>query len=123
MRKKILIIEDNVKNQKLFATILDESGYQVFQARDAATGIIQAQKEQPDLILMDIQMPGMNGLDAIKLLKQNPDTAAIPVVALTALAMMGDKERILASGFDEYLSKPVNYKLLLSTVESLLVKP
>ena len=120
MSHSILIIEDNPTNMKLANTVLSRSGYQVMEASDAEAGLLLIKAEHPDLILMDIQLPGMDGLTATGILKQDPATRHIPVIALTAFAMKGDKEKMLAGGCDDYLTKPIDYKVLLQTVASLL---
>jgi len=107
---KILIIEDNPQNMKLASDILKMSGYTVLQAIDAISGLNLVKEDKPDLILMDIQLPGMDGLAATARLRADPETAAIPVIALTAFAMKGDREKMLAAGCDDYISKPVRYK-------------
>jgi len=116
MTHTILIIEDNPANLKLATTVLTRAEYQVISAADAEAGLVLAKSEFPDLILMDVQLPGMDGLTATGLLKQDPDTQAIPVIALTAFAMKGDREKMLAGGCDDYVSKPIAYKTLLATV-------
>jgi two-component system cell cycle response regulator DivK len=115
---KILVVEDNAANMTLAVYLLETTGHTVLRATDAEAGLASARAEQPDLILMDIQLPGMDGLEATALLKQDDATRAIPVVALTALAMKGDEERIRAAGCDGYIAKPMNYKEFLATVES-----
>jgi two-component system cell cycle response regulator DivK len=112
----VLLVEDNAANMKLATFILQSAGYTVISARDAEGGLTLARTECPDLILMDIQLPGMDGLVATGLLKQDPATRAIPVIALTALAMKGDEERILAAGCDGYVAKPLNYRDFLAVV-------
>jgi len=102
--------------------LLQSAGHTVLSARDAETGLALARVEQPDLVLMDIQLPGMDGLEATALLKSDPSTRAIPVVALTALAMLGDEQRILAAGCDGYIAKPLAYKEFLATISAQLVK-
>jgi two-component system cell cycle response regulator DivK len=116
MSKTILIVEDNPTNQKLAITVLEHAGYSVLSTESATDAIAMAHAEMPRLILMDIQLPGMSGLDAIRHLKADPVTARIPVVALTAFAMKGDEERILHSGCDDYIAKPFNYKELMARV-------
>lgn len=115
--KRILIVEDNPQNMKLVVTVLKKSGYEVLKAVDADSGILLARQELPDLILMDIQLPGMDGLTATRLLKGDRVTAQIPVIALTAFAMVGDRDRILAAGCDDYISKPIRYKEFLASVQ------
>ena len=119
---KILVVEDNPANMTLATFLLENAGHVVLSAIDAETGITIAGSEKPDLILMDIQLPGMDGLRATGLLKKNPETAAIPVIALTALAMKGDEERIRAAGCDGYVAKPLAYKEFLATVTAQLSK-
>ncbi len=103
----ILIVEDNEKNRKLVRDVLRFKGYRTLEATTAAEGIALAAAERPALILMDIQLPDMDGIAAIGRLRDAPDTASIPVVAVTAQAMAGDRERILGAGFDGYLVKPI----------------
>ena len=119
---KILIVEDNPTNMTLAVFLLGSAKYTVLQAVNAEAGLTLARSELPDLILMDIQLPGMDGLQATALLKADPTTRAIPVVALTALAMKGDEERIIAAGCDGYIAKPLAYKEFLATVEEQLAR-
>lgn len=119
---KVLIIEDNPANMTLATFLLQSAGHSVLAATDAETGLTLARAEQPDLVLMDIQLPGMDGLEATGLLKADVATHDIPVVALTALAMKGDEERIRAAGCDGYIAKPLAYKDFLATISSHLVK-
>ena len=114
----VLVIEDNPANMTLAKFLLESEGHVAFTATDAETGLTIAREQQPDLILMDIQLPGMDGLEATALLKSDPTTRAIPVVALTALAMKGDEERIRAAGCDGYIAKPLSYKDFLATVSA-----
>jgi two-component system, cell cycle response regulator DivK len=118
---KVLIVEDNSANMTLAVFLLQSAGHAVLSARDAEAGLTLARDEQPDLILMDIQLPGMDGLQATALLKQDHTTRAIPVIALTALAMKGDEERIRAAGCDGYIAKPMRYQEFLATVAAQLV--
>lgn len=117
---KILVVEDNPMNMKFAAALLTRSGYEVLQATDAYAGIAIARNDLPQLILMDVQLPGMDGLTAARLLKGDEATRHIKIIALTAFAMKGDKECMLESGCDAYLSKPIPYKELLKAVASLL---
>jgi len=119
---KVLIIEDNPANMTLATFLLQSAGHSVLAARDAETGLTLARAEQPDLVLMDIQLPGMDGLEATALLKGDEATREIPVVALTALAMKGDEERIRAAGCDGYIAKPLAYRDFLATISSHLAK-
>ncbi len=117
----ILVIEDNPINMKLASELLTKTGYTVLQASDAETGIRMAWQDAPGLILMDIQLPGMNGLTAARLLKSDDRTKDIPIIALTAFAMKGDEERMLATGgCDAYIAKPIRYKALLEMVASFM---
>ena len=118
---KVLIVEDNSANMTLAVFLLQSAGHAVLSARDAEAGLTLARDEQPDLILMDIQLPGMDGLQATALLKRDDATRGIPVIALTALAMKGDEERIRAAGCDGYIAKPMRYQEFLATVAAQLV--
>jgi CheY-like chemotaxis protein len=120
MSKTILIVEDNLSNLKLASTVLEHAGYRVLSTESAVNAIVMAQTELPQLILMDIQLPGMSGLDATRQLKAQADTASIPVIALTAFAMKGDEERIMDAGCDGYIAKPFDYKDLLARVMALI---
>lgn len=115
----ILIIEDNPANMRLAVSMLTHAGHMVRQAHDAATGLALVKAEPPDLILMDVQMPGMDGLTATRFLKSDPATQAIPVIAMTALVMPGDTDKILAAGCDGYIGKPIHYRELLDRVAAL----
>jgi len=117
---KVLIVEDNPANMKLTTFLLQSAGHTVLCATDAETGLTLARDEQPDLILMDIQLPGMDGLEATALLKRDDATRAIPVIALTALAMKGDEERIRAAGCDGYIAKPLAYRDFLAIISAQL---
>jgi two-component system, cell cycle response regulator DivK len=119
---KVLIVEDNPANMTLATFLLQSAGHAVLSARDAETGLALARVEQPDLVLMDIQLPGMDGLEATALLKSDPSTRTIPVIALTALAMKGDEQRILGAGCDGYIAKPLAYKEFLATISAQLMK-
>ena len=119
-RKTILVIEDDDMNRKLVRTLLEIGGYEIMEARDAETGLELAGAQKPDLILMDIQLPGMDGLDATRLLKQDPATAGIPVVALTSYAMQGDEEKALDAGCAGYMSKPIDTRKFLQELERYL---
>jgi two-component system, cell cycle response regulator DivK len=117
---RILVVEDNPTNMSLATVVLEGAGHAVLGARDAETALRLARELQPDLILMDIQLPKMDGLEATALLKQDPATRWIPVIALTALAMKGDEERIRAAGCDGYIAKPMRYLELLAAVTGCL---
>jgi two-component system cell cycle response regulator DivK len=116
----VLIIEDNPANMTLAAFLLQSKGHTVLKATDAEAGLTMAREQCPHLILMDIQLPGMDGLQATGLLKSNDATREIPVIALTALAMKGDEERIMAAGCDGYIAKPIRYQDFLATIEATL---
>jgi two-component system cell cycle response regulator DivK len=120
---KVLVVEDNPANMKLTSLLLHSAGHNVLPAVDAESGLRLALTEQPDLILMDIQLPGMDGLAATALLKQDPATASIPVIALSALAMKADKERSQTAGCDAYIVKPLRYKELYAVMDHLLKAP
>jgi two-component system cell cycle response regulator DivK len=118
----ILVVEDNTANMTLAVYLLESVGHTVLSATDAEAGLALARAQHPDLILMDIQLPGMDGLEATAQLKSDEATRAIPVIALTALAMKGDEERIRAAGCDGYIAKPMRYKEFLATVASQLAE-
>ena len=117
---KILVIEDNPANMRLATFLLRSAGHTVLCGIDAEAGLALARSEHPDLILMDIQLPGMDGLEATGLLKRDDATRAIPVIALTALVMKGDEERIRAAGCDGYIAKPLAYKDFLTVISAQL---
>ena len=119
---RVLIIEDNQANMKLATLLLRNAGHTVLCAADAEAGLTIARAELPDLILMDIQLPGMDGLAATALLKKDPATAAIPVIALTAMAMKEDQEKSKVAGCDAYMVKPLRYRELYAAIDALLVK-
>ncbi len=119
---KVLVIEDNPANMKLVSLLLLNVGHTVLCAVDAETGLTLARDDQPDLILMDIQLPGMDGLAATSLLKQDPLTATIPVIALTAMAMKADREKAKAAGCDNFITKPLRYQELYLAIDTLLAQ-
>ena len=116
----ILIVEDNEKNRKLVRDVLQFRGYQTLEAETAEEGIRLAQESRPALILMDIQLPGMNGIEALGRLRADPRTKKIPVIAVTASAMTHDRQKIMAAGFDGYQSKPINVKEFVAAVREML---
>jgi two-component system cell cycle response regulator DivK len=120
---RILIVEDNPANMKLASLLLRNAGHEALVAVDAESGLTLARLEKPDLILMDIQLPGMDGLSAAALLKKDPATAAIPIIALTAMAMKEDEEKTLAAGCDAYIAKPLRYQELYAAIDALLATP
>ena len=117
---RVLIVEDNTANLRLALFLLESAGHTVLSAANAEAGLTIAREEQPDLILMDIQLPGMDGLEATTLLKSDEATRTIPVIALTALAMIGDEARIRAAGCDGYIGKPMRYKEFLAAINTYL---
>jgi two-component system cell cycle response regulator DivK len=116
----VLIIEDNAANMKLASFLVEKAGHTALAAGDAESGLTLARERHPDLILLDIQLPGMDGMEAIRLLKADESTREISVIALTALAMKGDEERIRNAGFDGYVAKPIRYQELLATIDESL---
>jgi len=116
--ESVLIVEDNAKNLKLVRDVLQFHGYATLEAESGEAGVALAREQHPALILMDVQLPGMDGRAAMKVLKADTSTQHIPIIALTAFAMKGDQESLLAAGFDGYLSKPINIKELPKVVES-----
>jgi two-component system, cell cycle response regulator DivK len=120
MTHVILVVEDNERNLKLLRDVLEYAGYEVRVARTAEDGLTLAAKEPPDLVLMDLQLPGIDGMEALRRLRQNPRTADIPVVAVTAQAMKQDRERILDAGFDGYVEKPISVRTFPDQVRSFL---
>jgi CheY-like chemotaxis protein len=106
----ILIIEDNPRNLKLERDILNHTGYKTLEAENAEDGLALARARHPDLVLMDVQLPGMDGVQALGRLRSDPETCDIPVIALTAFAMKDDQERFLAAGFDRYVAKPLDIR-------------
>lgn len=120
MSKKVLVIEDNDQNMYLTTFMLERHGHQVIQARDGQRGIDAAVQSLPDLILLDIQLPEMDGYAVAAALKSDPRVAAIPIVAVTSYAMAGDRERILAAGCNGYIEKPINPDTFLTQIERFL---
>ncbi len=117
MTKSILIVEDNELNMKLFNDLLEANGYTTLQTRDGLSALEIAREHKPDLILMDIQLPEVSGLEVTKWLKEDEDLRAIPVIAVTAFAMKGDEEKIREGGCEAYISKPISVNSFLQTVE------
>lgn len=120
---KILVIEDNALNLELATELLRSVGHSVVQARTAEEGLRLARSEHPDLILLDVRLPGMDGLAAVRVLKRDGATRRIPTVAMTAQAMKGDEEAALAAGFDAYVTKPIDTRALPQVVTRLLTAP
>jgi two-component system cell cycle response regulator DivK len=117
----ILIIEDNEKNRKLARDVLQVKGYKTIESETAEEGLKLALEKSPTLVLMDIQLPGMDGITALKQLRANPQTKSIPVIAITASAMTNNRQAMLAEGFDGYQSKPISVKDFLGELERVLV--
>ena len=118
----VLIVEDNPRNMKLVRDVLQVKGHATLEATTAEDGIALAVERRPDLVLMDIQLPGMNGIDALRVLRGDPATATIPVIAVTASVMQQDRKLILEAGFDSYLGKPLNLAEFLAAVNAALAK-
>ena len=116
----VLIIEDNEKNLKLVRDVLQVKGYETLEARSAEEGLKIAHAQTPQLILMDIQLPGMNGIEALKALRAEPGTAGIPVVAITASVMQSDRQEIINAGFDGFIEKPITVRTFMDAVEAAL---
>ena len=119
----ILIVEDNEKNRKLVRDVLQFKGYQTVESETGEEGVRLAQELRPALVLMDIQLPGIDGITALGRLREDPTTREIPVIAVTASAMTHDRQKIMASGFDGYQSKPINVKSFLAAVREMLDRP
>jgi two-component system, cell cycle response regulator DivK len=120
--KCVLIVEDNPLNMKLFSAMVAAQGYQVLQASDGARGLDLAHQRHPDLIIMDIQLPGMSGLEVTLSLKADDDTRDIPIIATTAFALRGDEETIRASGCDGYMAKPIAISQFLEMLEAFILR-
>jgi CheY-like chemotaxis protein len=120
--RKILVVEDNDRNRELVKDILDIYGYHVLEARDGAEGVAMAKEHKPDLVIMDIQMPIMDGITAAKIIKNDPATRGITMIALTSFAMKGDRERFMEAGFDDYIAKPIDTRKLPELVKKYLAK-
>jgi CheY-like chemotaxis protein len=119
---KILVVEDNEMNREIIVRYLEHKGYQSIVAIDGEEGVLMAVSEQPDLILMDMSLPVLDGWEATRQLKASPKTHSIPIICLSAHAMSGDREKAIEAGCDEYESKPVNFPLLLEKIQFLLNK-
>lgn len=119
-QKKVLVVEDNELNQRLFHDLLEISGAAVIQTHDGREVLELARKERPDLILMDIQLPQVSGLEITAQIKSDPDLASIPVIAVTAFAMKGDEDKIRQGGCEDYISKPISVPLFLELIKKYL---
>ncbi|MBT8004505.1 MAG: response regulator [Rhodospirillales bacterium] len=120
MAQKILIVEDNELNMKLFNDLLQAHGYETVQTHDGREALDLAREHEPDLILMDIQLPEISGLEVTKMLKADDELKAIPVIAVTAFAMKGDEEKIREGGCEGYIAKPISFPNLLETINKFL---
>ena len=123
MAKKVLIVEDNELNMKLFHDLLEAQGYETLQTREGLQALALAREHRPDLILMDIQLPEISGLEVTKWLKEDEELSSIPIIAVTAFAMKGDEERILEGGCEAYLSKPISVMAFIDLVKRFLGEP
>ncbi|HTK93582.1 MAG TPA: response regulator [Verrucomicrobiae bacterium] len=119
----ILVVEDNDKNRKLVRDVLTAKGYRLVEAETGEDGVRLGREQNPALVLMDIQLPGINGIEALRQLRADPATAGIPVIAVTASAMTQDRQKILAAGFDAYQSKPISIRPFLDLVREVLDRP
>lgn len=117
MRKKILVVEDNELNMKLFCDLLSAHGYDTIQTQEGMKALELAREQKPDLILMDIQLPEVSGLEVTKWIKEDEDLRSIPVIAVTAFAMKGDEEKIRAGGCEAYIAKPISVGQFIETVK------
>ena len=120
MVARVLLVEDNPANLALMQYLLQASGYEILTATDGREGVVVAQREAPDVILMDLQLPIMNGYEAARLVKEVPALRAVPIIAVTAFAMVGDRDKILARGFDGYIAKPITPERFVSEVEGFI---
>ena len=120
MKKTALIVEDNALNLKLMRDLLEASGIETLQTKDGARALEMVREHRPDIVLMDIQLPDVSGLDVTRKLKADPDLRAIPIIAVTALALRGDEERVLEAGCDAYISKPISVANFLQEVRRFL---
>ena len=120
---RVLVVEDNDRNRKLVRTVLEHAGYDVVEAETGEEGVTAAAETGPDLVLMDVQLPGIDGHEALRLLRDASVTRHVPVVAVTAFAMKGDETRALEEGFDGYIEKPINVRSLVDQVRGFLEHP
>jgi two-component system, cell cycle response regulator DivK len=123
MQKKVLVVEDNELNMKLFNDLLEAHGYKVVQTRDGLSALDIARQHRPDLILMDIQLPEVSGIEVTKWLKEDDELKSIPVIAVTAFAMKGDEQKIREGGCEAYISKPISVMSFLQTIDRFLKTP
>ena len=120
---RILVVEDNSRNRKLVRTVLEHAGFDVIEAETGEEGVAIAAEASPDLVLMDVQLPGIDGHDALRMLRSDETTSHVPVVAVTAFAMKGDDARALEEGFDGYIQKPISVRSLVDQVRALIRRP
>ena len=120
MTKKILVVEDTEDNRQILRDLLGMAGYTMIEAQDGAEGVAKATEHKPDLILMDIQMPVMDGYEATRQIKANPELKAIPIVAVTSYALSGDEAKARAAGCDDYIAKPYSPRQMLAKVREIL---
>ena len=120
MSKKILVVEDTEDNRQILRDLLGMAGYDMIEANDGAEGVVQATAHRPDLILMDIQMPVMDGYEATRRIKANPELKPIPIIAVTSYALSGDEEKARAAGCDAYIAKPYSPRQMLAKVREIL---
>ena len=120
MAARVLLVEDNPANLALMKYLLEASGYTILTATNGREGVVVAQQESPDVILMDLQMPNMNGYEAARQVKEVPALRGVPIIAVTAAAMVGDRDKILARGFDGYIAKPITPERFVSEVEGFI---
>jgi len=119
---RILVVEDNERNLKLVRDVLQFAGHEVIEARTGEEGVELTRTESPRLVLMDLQLPGIDGVEALRLIRESPEGARIPVVAVTAFAMKQDRARALSAGFDDYLEKPIDVRALPVQVQAFLAR-
>lgn len=123
MGGKALIVDDIEKNRRLLRMLMEYGGFEVIEAEEGQTGVMLAKEHKPDIILMDIQMPVMDGVAAMKAIRADPEISSIPIIAVTSYAMQGDMEHFLNEGFDSYISKPINTKDFHNHIASVLKTP
>ena len=119
---RILVVEDNDRNRKLVRDVLQHAGFEVVEAHTGEQGVDLARESPPDLVLMDLQLPGIDGTEAFRQIRESPSTATVPIVALTAFAMSADRERVGRAGFDGYLTKPLSVRALPEQVRGYLAR-
>jgi two-component system, cell cycle response regulator DivK len=120
MSKRILVVEDTEDNRRILRDLLTRAGYELIEAVDGESGVAMATAHRPDLILMDIQLPVFDGYEATRRIRANPDTRAIPIIAVTSYALSGDESKVLAAGCDGYVAKPFSPRKILALVQELL---